>query len=91
MTINENKITDVQYELIHVDEKFEEDAEVKTIVDSILELHTAERNTIVGETNGILHRMTLEEAPMDKLITDAYLSTFECDVAFSHGWRYGHR
>ena len=89
MTINENKISSVQYELIHVDEKFEEDAEVKTIVDSILELHTAERNTIVGETNEILHRMTLEKAPMDKLITEAYISTFECDVAFSHGWRYG--
>ena len=89
LTIKEDKVTDVQYELIHVDEQFEEDEEVKTIVDSILELHTIERNKIVGQTNEILHRMTLEEAPMDKLITDAYLSTFECDVAFSHGWRYG--
>ncbi len=89
ITYEEDKVTDVQYELILVDEQFEEDEEVKSIINSILELHKVERNTIVGETNTILHRMTLEEAPMDKLITDAYLSSFECDVAFSHGWRYG--
>ena len=88
ITYEEDKVTDVQYELILVDEQFQEDEEVKAIVDSILELHKIEREKVVGETNTLLHRMTLEEAPMDKLITDAYLSTFECDVAFSHGWRY---
>ncbi|WP_257988459.1 5'-nucleotidase C-terminal domain-containing protein [Bacillus sp. V33-4] len=44
---------------------------------------------IVGRTNSILHRMTLNEAPMDRLITDSYLHSYDCDLTFSHGWRYG--
>ncbi|WP_338657090.1 bifunctional UDP-sugar hydrolase/5'-nucleotidase (plasmid) [Sporosarcina psychrophila] len=89
ITFEDDKVTDVQYELITVDEKFEEDEEVKEMVNSILAQYETERSTIVGETKAILHRSTLQESPMDKLITDAYLSTCDCDVAFSHGWRYG--
>nr|WP_285852024.1 5'-nucleotidase [Sporosarcina luteola] len=33
--------------------------------------------------------MSLEQSPMDKLITDAYLHSYDCHIAFSHGWRYG--
>lgn len=88
ITFEDDKITDVQYELILLDEQFEEDEDVKAIVDAILAPYEKERSTIVGETKAILHRLTLEQAPMDKLITDAYMSAFNCDIAFSHGWRY---
>lgn len=83
-------IANLQYELIEVEEQLEEDEEIKELVNELLGSYERERDTIVGETQTLLHRMTLEEAPMDKLITDAYLSAFESDAAFSHGWRYGH-
>lgn len=82
-------IRDVQYELIAMEEQLEEDEEIKGMVDELLALHQEERTAAIGETETVLHRMTLEEAPMDKLITDAYLSAFESSAAFSHGWRYG--
>ncbi|MBT2582858.1 bifunctional UDP-sugar hydrolase/5'-nucleotidase [Planococcus sp. ISL-109] len=84
------EIRDVQYELIEMDEQLEEDEEIKGLVDRLLSVYEKERTAVIGETITPLHRMTLEEAPMDKLITDAYLAAFESDAAFSHGWRYGH-
>lgn len=89
VTFEEGSITDLQYELVVMDEAVEEDEEMKTLVEDILSTYEKERTTVVGETRTVLHRMTLEEAPMDKLITDAYYSTIKCDAAFSHGWRYG--
>ena len=83
-------ISDVHYELIEMDESFQEDEEIKGLVDELLSHYKKERTTVIGESKTPLHRMTLEEAPMDKLITDAYLAAFESSAAFSHGWRYGH-
>ncbi|WP_210016799.1 bifunctional metallophosphatase/5'-nucleotidase [Chryseomicrobium sp. FSL W7-1435] len=87
--VQNGKITDIQYRLVDIDEQFGEDEEVKELVEEILSAYTTERETVAGGTKTVLHRMTLEEAPMDKLITDAYLAAFESDLAFSHGWRYG--
>jgi sulfur-oxidizing protein SoxB len=89
LSISNGKIDSHDYELISIDESFPEDEEMKNIVAEILQPYEQERNTIVGETKSILHRMTLNEAPMDRLITDAYLDAYDCDLAFSHGWRYG--
>ena len=83
-------VSDIRYELVVVDEQLGEDEEIKALVDGVLAGYEQERETVAGKTEELLHRMTLEEAPMDKLITDAYFSAFECDAAFSHGWRYGH-
>ncbi|EGA90960.1 5'-Nucleotidase domain protein [Planococcus donghaensis MPA1U2] len=90
VNFEDGAILDIQYELIVIDEQFEEDQEIKRLVEELLVEYEKERSFIAGETKTLLHRMTLEEAPMDKLITDAYLSSLECDAAFSHGWRYGH-
>lgn len=89
VTFEKGSITGIKYDLVVMDETMGEDEEMKELVDQILSGYEKERSTRVGETNTLLHRMTLEEAPMDKLITDAYLSHFEADAAFSHGWRYG--
>lgn len=88
--VENGAISDVHYELIEIDESFEEDEEIKRMVDELFSLYKKQRTTVVGETETVLHRMTLEEAPMDKLITDAYLAAFGSSAAFSHGWRYGH-
>lgn len=89
VTVSNGRIDSHHYELIAIDESFPEDEEMASIVAGILQPFERERNTIAGVTNSILHRMTLNEAPMDQLITDAYLDFFNCDLAFSHGWRYG--
>jgi S-sulfosulfanyl-L-cysteine sulfohydrolase len=89
VTFENGKIDDYQYELVAIDESFPEDEKMAGIITDILEKYKQERNNVVGSTESILHRMTLNEAPMDKLITDAYLHAFDCDLAFSHGWRYG--
>jgi len=89
VTLDNGKIEDCHYELISIDEQFQEDEEMAGIIADILEPYQQERANVVGKTDSILHRMTLNEAPMDKLITDAYLNAFDADLAFSHGWRYG--
>ncbi|WHX39965.1 bifunctional UDP-sugar hydrolase/5'-nucleotidase [Mesobacillus sp. AQ2] len=84
------KMADYQYELIAIDESFSVDEEMEGIIADILEPYKKERDNVVGRTESTLHRMTLSEAPMDQLITDAYLHAFDdCNLAFSHGWRYG--
>ena len=83
------KMQSYQYELVAIEESFPEDEEMSGIIADILEPYSKERNIVVGKTESILHRMTLNEAPMDQLITDAYLHAYNSDMAFSHGWRYG--
>ncbi|MBT2638166.1 bifunctional UDP-sugar hydrolase/5'-nucleotidase [Bacillus sp. ISL-39] len=83
------KLESYQYELAAIDESFPADEEMEEIIADILKPYSRERNHVVGRTESILHRMTLNEAPMDQLITDAYLNAYDSDLAFSHGWRYG--
>ncbi|MBT2709445.1 5'-nucleotidase C-terminal domain-containing protein [Pseudomonas sp. ISL-84] len=89
LKIADGKIESYGYNLIPLDETYEEDSQIAEAVRSILAPYEKQREETVGETKTLLHRMTLNEAPMDKLITDAYLHAFEADIAFSHGWRYG--
>ncbi|PLR82207.1 bifunctional metallophosphatase/5'-nucleotidase [Bacillus canaveralius] len=89
ITLENRKLQEFNYELIPIFEHFETDWEMDEIINSIIEPYQKDKEDIVGSTNSILHRMTLNEAPMDRLITDAYLHAYDCDLAFSHGWRYG--
>jgi S-sulfosulfanyl-L-cysteine sulfohydrolase len=84
------KVIDYKYELIPLwKDSFEEDEYIKELISDIMAPYLPQIEEKVGFTNTILHRMTLNEAPMDKLITDAYMHTVDVDLAFSHGWRYG--
>lgn len=89
ISLESGNISHFEYQLIDVHEGLQEDLEVNDLVKSAVEPFNEELNHIVGKTNNLLHRMTLEQSPMDKLITDAYLHSYNCDIAFSHGWRYG--
>lgn len=62
---------------------------VAAVVAESLHPHRERLGEIVGETRVLLHRGTVLEAPMDDLITRAYLAATGADVALSHGWRYG--
>ncbi|XJZ28255.1 bifunctional metallophosphatase/5'-nucleotidase [Bacillota bacterium Lsc_1132] len=87
----ENKrMTSVDYQLIPLKAgEYQDDGEISMLVDQILAPYQSMRENIIGATKTLLHRATLNEAPMDKLITEAYLHHYGADVAFSHGWRYG--
>jgi S-sulfosulfanyl-L-cysteine sulfohydrolase len=89
ITLDGGRMEDYRYKLVEIDESFPEDEEMAGIIADILEPYDKERGNIVGKTESILHRMTLNEATMDQLITDAYLHAYNSDLAFSHGWRYG--
>ncbi|WLR55801.1 bifunctional UDP-sugar hydrolase/5'-nucleotidase [Mesobacillus subterraneus] len=89
ITLEGGRIEDYRYELVPIDESLPVDEEMAGIIADIIEPYSNERGNIIGNTESILHRMTLNEAPMDQLITDAYLHAYDSDVAFSHGWRYG--
>jgi sulfur-oxidizing protein SoxB len=83
-------ITNVHHRLIplYADE-FEEDPDISKLIREINGMHEAHLSEVIGELKTPLHRMFLNETPMDRLITDAYLHTVEADIALSHGWRYG--
>lgn len=89
LTIDQGKVDNYQYRLVPMVEEMQEDEEMREIITDIIKPFHHLKMEIVGATESILHRMTLNEAPMDKLITDSYLHAFNADVAFSHGWRYG--
>ncbi|MET3576396.1 bifunctional UDP-sugar hydrolase/5'-nucleotidase [Bhargavaea ullalensis] len=89
LRVEEGEIRDARYELVHNDDSFGEDPEIRSLVEKVLGAYEKERCEVVGETSVVLHRMALEETPMDKLITDSYLASLGVDAAFSNGWRYG--
>lgn len=66
-----------------------EDPSVKETVQQAVAPYLQELERVIGSVGTPLHRMTLQQAPMDTLITDAYLAYTGADLAFSHGWRYG--
>ncbi|TLS36830.1 bifunctional metallophosphatase/5'-nucleotidase [Pseudalkalibacillus caeni] len=90
LTIENKNVVDYSHQFISLYEpSIPDDQTVTSLVQELFEPYEREHNETVGKTATTLHRMTLEEAPMDRLITDAYLHSVEGDMALSHGWRYG--
>ena len=83
-------ITDFKHQLVFLSsEEYPEDPEVAHMVMEMLKPYRRQLDPVIGQLSTPLHRMTLNESPMDQLITDAYLHYTKADIAFSHGWRYG--
>ncbi len=90
LTFEYGKITNVRHRLIPLlSDQFEEDPDLSLLIKKIMQPYETQLNEVIGELKTPLHRMTLNETPMDCLITDAYLHAAEADIALSHGWRYG--
>lgn len=89
LEVDRGTVVDYDHALIALDEEIEPDAEVQALVDDALAPFREELDEVVGRTRTPLHRMGLLETTTDNLITDAYLALTGCDVALSHGWRYG--
>ncbi|GGD83739.1 bifunctional metallophosphatase/5'-nucleotidase [Paenibacillus nasutitermitis] len=90
LTVEGGRITDFKHQLVFLStEEYEEDQEVAQLAVELLNPFRQQLDPVVGEISTPLHRMTLNESPMDRQITDAYLHHMDADIALSHGWRYG--
>ena len=89
LEIENGRVCGMRHELLPVRADGPEDGEVAAVVAESLRPHRERLGEVVGETKVLLHRGTVLEAPMDDLITSAYLAATDADVALSHGWRYG--
>ncbi|MGG5253205.1 bifunctional metallophosphatase/5'-nucleotidase [Neobacillus sp. SM06] len=88
--LENSHIAAMNYQLVPLEsEDYQGDGEISSLTASILAPYESMQENRIGATKTLLHRGTLNEAPMDKLITEAYLHQYEADLAFSHGWRYG--
>lgn len=89
LEVTHGRVSGVRHQLLRVAEAGERDTDVEAAVRESLRPHRDALDEVVGETATLLHRGTVLEAPMDNLITEAYLAATGADVALSHGWRYG--
>lgn len=89
LEVAHGRVVDFRHRLIPVAADGATDAAVDEVVRESLQPHRAALDEVVGQTRTLLHRGTVLEAPMDRLITDAYRASTGADVALSHGWRYG--
>ena len=83
------QITAHRHRLIPVDGELPCDPVVKALVEEAIAETAALRDDIVGNSAGLLHRMTCLDAPMDDVLLDAIAEASEAEIAFSNGWRYG--
>lgn len=89
LEVRGKQIVGWNHQLLAVEESIAPDSAVECVVNEQLAPHRARLSEVVGQTATPLHRMTVLEATMDNLLTDAYLDLTGVEVAFSHGWRYG--
>lgn len=89
LEVSDGHVCGYSHELIPIEESIAPDAEVERVVNEQLAPFRARLGEVVGQTATPLDRMTVLEATMDNLLTDAYRDLTGAEVAFSHGWRYG--
>jgi len=89
ITVADGKITDRKWELIELrQDDFEEDQQMKQIVDEVLSPHRERMNREIGRTDIWLERYNVMSTSMDRLIADAVKETADTDIALSNGFRF---
>lgn len=89
LVIEDKKIVDYKHKLVVLDEKIEEDEEMKKKIDEIMKDDREKLNQVVGRTNTDLNRYTVLESTMDNFLLKSLLDLTGDQIAFSNGWRYG--
>ena len=69
--------------------RYDENAAVKTLVDTSLAPHRARMAKQAGRTETVLMRYDLFETTADDFIADAVRETAEADIGFTNGFRFG--
>jgi S-sulfosulfanyl-L-cysteine sulfohydrolase len=79
-----------QFRLIPVlASRYEEDPDMKALVDRSLAPHRARMAEVVGTTETLLMRYDVLETTADDFITDAVREVARADIGFSNGFRFG--
>jgi 2',3'-cyclic-nucleotide 2'-phosphodiesterase (5'-nucleotidase family) len=87
--IEKGQVKDHAYQLLDVDpDQFEEDEEMKELVNKAREPFRKELDRVVGTSKTPLVRYYVIETPMDNFITDAIYWKFKPDIALSNGFRF---
>jgi len=69
--------------------RYEEDTELKTLVDTSLATHRTRMAKPTGRTETVLMRYDLLETTADDFIADAVRETAKADIGFTNGFRFG--
>lgn len=89
LKIKNKKITEVEYELVAINEKqFKEDETVKKLVKKEKKPFESRLNRVVGKTRVPILRYDLLESNMDNLVADAAKEATGADIAFTNGFRF---
>lgn len=69
--------------------RYEEDAELKALVDKSLAPHRTRMAKLAGKTETVLMRYDLLETTADDFIADAVREIAKADIGFTNGFRFG--
>jgi len=90
LEIKGKRIVDFSYRLIPVmSEMIEPDQEMTRLIENIRRPYKAKLDEVVGETESLLYRRGNLDGSFDELICDALVDHYDCDFAFSPGFRWG--
>lgn len=89
LEIKDKKIVDYDHKLVVLDESIEEDGDMKSRIDELLEDDREMLDEVLGRTNTDLNRYTVLESTMDNFLLKSLIDLTGADLAFSNGWRYG--
>lgn len=87
--VDDGRISEFSHQLVPVDAKPVENADVAAMVDAARKAEPAELAHIVGMVDAPLHRYAMLNSPMDDVLLEAIADVAGTSIAFSNGWRYG--
>ena len=89
ITIEQGNIKSYEHELVVLDDKYEENINMKSKIEEIMKPHRNKLDKIVGYTKTNLDRYQVLESTMDNFLLQSLIDYTNAEIAFSNGWRYG--
>lgn len=89
LNIEGNRIKDLDYALIPVNEHCPQDIVVQHMTAAIMQPYRQLQNEVVSHTSNVMHRYESLSSAMDDFLLAAICEVTGCRIAFSNGWRYG--
>lgn len=83
------RVVSHRHRLIPVDAEFEEEPQMRSLVDAALAPDREALGEVVGSVAQPLHRYLMLNSSMDDVLLEAIAEAAGTDIAFSNGWRYG--
>jgi len=89
LELTKSGVSNVRYRLLPVfSDALKADATMAALIDKMRAPHAAALSQSVGSCESLLYRRGNFSGPMDQLICEALLREFDCEIAFSPGFRW---